>query len=215
MPEKFGYIDDGPKGPSGSEIGDSKSAGTSPRTLPIIELPTIDAGPGDGTDYSEPNPIDAEQPKRRGRPPGSTNYNRKARTEAKANLIPDLEGLLFSANTMMAALLSAPDWAIDQNEAKYIADAAKEVAKHYAYTVDPKKMAWANFWAAVGTVYGPRIVVAWKKQPETKVETGPGKTVPIDSKPQPKGEKPKTKQWNELTPSEIFGESPATSDTGL
>lgn len=45
---------------------------------------------------------------------------------------------------------------VDEAEAKAVAEAVAEVAKHYNVAPDPKTQAWINLALIVGTVYGPR-----------------------------------------------------------
>lgn len=64
---------------------------------------------------------------------------------------------------MMAKLLTCPELELDQEEAKKLSDAAQELGRHYAVSLDPKKVAIANFIGAVGVVYVPRFVL-WRNR---------------------------------------------------
>jgi hypothetical protein len=61
-------------------------------------------------------------------------------------------------HAMAAGAFDTPELALDDDEAKQIANATAEVAKHYSVNIDPKTLAWMNFGWAVSCVYGSRVV---------------------------------------------------------
>lgn len=76
---------------------------------------------------------------------------------------------------MAAAALNAPELMLDEKEAKQIATATAEVARHYNVSVDPKTLAWMQFGWAVSCVYGPRVVaiVMRKKSEKEAAKSAP------------------------------------------
>lgn len=66
-------------------------------------------------------------------------------------------------HAIAAGALSAPELAIDGEEAKLIAGATAEVARHYNIAPDEKTQAWINLAMALGAVYGPRAFVMLNK----------------------------------------------------
>lgn len=60
---------------------------------------------------------------------------------------------------MLSALTKVPELEIDQEEAKKLAHASTEVAKHYvSLDASEKTVAWVNLGLTLGAVYGPRIM---------------------------------------------------------
>jgi hypothetical protein len=209
MSKSITSIDDGFEQPvKRSDDGDSKPTDriTEPeRTTERIAgfdsvspFDIIDNGP-ERTDSSS-----SGQPRRRGRPPGSRNRN-TAQEKATPNLIADFESLLLSVHFMGAKILSIPEMEIDAEESKKLSDAIKNVAKHYAVNIDPKKLAWAQLAAAAGGIYVPRFIAASKRQPK---QPGPVLVPKSDAKPgaQPINAPPKPKLE---VPSQMWDESPA------
>ena len=114
----------------------------------------FDAGTGAGSG----SPDSGSGPRRRGRKPGSTN-----KPKANTASVVGIEKILLSTHQMMAAFLSVPELAIDEQEAALIASASAEVAKHYDIVPDPKTQAWINLAMALGAVYGPRAYIIYNK----------------------------------------------------
>jgi hypothetical protein len=131
---------------------------------------------------------------------------------------------------MMASVL-IPEMELDKEEAKKLADASKEVAKHYSVYIDPKKLAIANLAAVAGFLYGPRAI-AWRarKSGEKKAAAA---TVPV-SPPPASGSSagssgssaraaaasgsaaaPQAKTNGYSSPSQMFGYEPAEDFPGL
>ena len=146
-----------------SETGTSKPQGTTERIAGFDSVSPFDIIDG-GTDTRTDN--SGSQPRRRGRPPGSRNRT-AAETKASSNLIADFESLLLSVHFMGAKILSIPEMEIDEEESKKLSDAIKNVAKHYAVNIDPKKLAWAQLFAVAGGTYIPRFIAASKREPKT------------------------------------------------
>jgi len=112
---------------------------------------------GNGDDRST-----AEQPRRRGRPPGSGNK--------KAGAYPlnvrGLEKLLVGIHGGIAMLVSSPGFSLDtrsqifdgKTEAEFLAQSIADVARHYNPKVfEQKTIDWTNLIQCLALVYGPRI----------------------------------------------------------
>lgn len=89
----------------------------------------------------------------RGRPKGSGTTKKKGPLD-----ISGVEKILLSLHAMAAAATHTPELELDKDEANKLAVAGSEVAAHYAVNVDPKILAWINFGAALGMIYGTRII---------------------------------------------------------
>lgn len=96
--------------------------------------------------------------RRRGRPRGSANRNTSSTTKVPKNL-EGIESLLLSVHAMGAMILSTPELALEQSEAKSLANAISQVSSFYSYgIISPKTMAWINLAMVTGGLYGTRIV---------------------------------------------------------
>lgn len=142
------------------ETGTPQRAGTDSKSQvgdfgPIPGIDTvspfdIDGGSGSGDGFG----------RRRGRPKGSRNT---PKTQAPQDLTANLESLLLSVHLMGAAILHVDELALDAEEAKKLADAIREVAKHYPMGIDPKKIAVANLAIVATGIYGTRAVAIYKR----------------------------------------------------
>lgn len=56
-----------------------------------------------------------------------------------------------------------PEIALEKSEAKALAEATAEVAKHYPMAIDPKTIAWVNLATCMGLTYGPRVYMLRKR----------------------------------------------------
>lgn len=59
---------------------------------------------------------------------------------------------------MAAAALKTPEFAIEESEAKKIAEASAKVAAHYNVVANPKTVDWCNLAMTLGMVYGTRFM---------------------------------------------------------
>lgn len=110
--------------------------------------------------------------KRRGRPVGSKNGVRTPTQTVSPNL-ENLETLLFSVHLMGASILSQPKFALNNEETRRLGSAIRDVAKHYAFGLDAKKMAVMNLMACAGGIYGPRVIDMWVSRPQKPATTEP------------------------------------------
>lgn len=102
--------------------------------------------------------------KRRGRRPGSGTK----KTSHAVN--PDgIELILFNMHAMLAAALSEPLLALEQSEAKMLAEATAKVAEHYQFSAG-KYACWTNLAMVAGSIYGPRLFGAYLRK-QSKKET--------------------------------------------
>lgn len=222
MPIPVTTINDGFDDPIRSTSnGDTKSASGN------SESERTDKGSERIAGYESFDPFDAgtdvgnDQPRRRGRPKGSKNRVSSDTTKTTNNLIVDIESLLLSGHLMLASF-TVPEMAIDPMEAKRLADAIKELGKHYAFGMDPKKFAWTQLILTAGSIYGPRAVAIYKRETaiplasvaEKRSETVAQKAteespIPIDrAKTQSVNGPAKTTSLAGLSPSQIWNEPP-------
>lgn len=87
---------------------------------------------------------------------------------------------------LLAKAAKIPELQLDEDEAKKLADATANVARHYNISVSQKTLDWSNFVTALSTIYGTRIFVIAKTRQDKKngaqQETTPARTA--DIKPQ-------------------------------
>jgi hypothetical protein len=70
-----------------------------------------------------------------------------------------MEQLLLGIHGTLAAATRASEFELDQQEARAIAEAYTEAAKHYpALNIDPKHAAIMNLGSTLSIVYGSRII---------------------------------------------------------
>lgn len=92
----------------------------------------------------------------RGRPAGAGKPRIGKREVAAPVSIKGIEKILFSIHAMAASSIT-PELALEEQEAKLLAEAVAEVQSHYNMTVDPKIVAWIGLAGVCGSLYGPRI----------------------------------------------------------
>ena len=110
--------------------------------------------------------------RRRGRPRGSKN-GRKAKGGTSA-ASDSLTGLLFAANNMLAAFAHVPEFEIDKEEARILAEATQTLTELYDMPImSEKTAAWVKFGMAINQVYGPRIVAVIAKPKKPRIVSMP------------------------------------------
>ncbi len=98
---------------------------------------------------------------------------KKARSK-KSFDVDGVESLLLSIHLSLSALTGVRELAIDVSEAKALAGAAANVARHYDMPELPQKMIdWANLIIACAVVYGPRVVAIKARAPKKVVPIKP------------------------------------------
>lgn len=130
---------------------------------------------GGNTDTADGDDNRTELPRRgRGRPRGSTNTSKPLPLD-----INGIERLLIGVHTSLAALASAPEWLLDDNEAKQVSIAVANVASHYKIKgLDRKTQDWLLLIQVVGLTYGTRAWLTRQRIMEARKNTAPS------SKPQ-------------------------------
>lgn len=91
-------------------------------------------------------------------------YTRRASKTADAVTLDlgSFKDILFSTHAMLASIASAPDLAIDEDEAEKLAKAIANVSRHYNVpTMAQETLDWIMLIQAGGAIYGPRII-AWR-----------------------------------------------------
>ena len=175
-----------------STIGDGDPGATGPNLgefEPIKGFEPIDAASlGIESIYSgNDNPGGLGSGRRgwpRGRKRGPRNATEPAAEETPlhqnlAAALADLTGAIQTSHAMLAALLSIKELALDKSEAASLADAIKNVLKHYNVPVDPKKLAIANLCFVGANIYGTRALAFALARPPKSAAPKP---VNIDSK---------------------------------
>ena len=151
---------------------------------PDIDEPSGDVGGDSVIDPASLSGADADAPygrfsngKPRKRAPNGSgrksggNTSRKTASETSG----DISRILFSMHMMAASFLKVPELALDDDEAKTLADAVNRVTEQYDIPLmDEKTRAWVNLAMVGTTVYGPRLV-AFKMNRKKK----PSSVVPI------------------------------------
>lgn len=76
--------------------------------------------------------------------------------------------MLYSTHMILAAALKTPEVALEKDEAKALAEATAEVAKHYPTAISPVTIAWVNLATCVGLTYVPRVYMISKRNADKK-----------------------------------------------
>jgi hypothetical protein len=136
------------------QSSDEKPSGTpAPAPAPTFDPAKFDGGSTTavGSDEAKIEATITPEPSpapRRGRPPGP-------RTQIN---VSGLEQLLLGVHTTLMHATKAPEWELGPEEARAIAEAYTEAAKHYpSLNIDPKHAAVVNLGTTLSIVYGSRI----------------------------------------------------------
>jgi hypothetical protein len=115
-----------------------------------------------------------------------------------------IKDLLIGIHAFGASISGIEELEIDEAEGKKLGDAVEELSRIYGKTISPKTMAWTNFAAALGVVYGPRIM-AYRVRMEK--EQAMGNTAPKPGpQPVPRNRQDTPPAPGPLpTPSEFYG----------
>lgn len=101
-------------------------------------------------------PSESDQPRRRGRKPGSKNASR---TQPQKEVAQDLTGVLLSVHFMLSKLVKIDELQLDEEEAKKLGDAVARVNKEFGVQMmSPKMAAIVNLGIVGAGVYGPRVI---------------------------------------------------------
>lgn len=143
---------------SGSNLGtDFEPVGDVIRTEPITDT---DAG----TAYTDPANATGKRPRK----PRGPNRPKDGASTAQGStrvISAQLDALLFGLHTMAATLLHEPEFAINADESKVLAEAIEKMANAYnlSAVLSPKTAATVDLCIAVGIVYGPRVMKLMNK----------------------------------------------------
>lgn len=132
---------------------------------PVIRTEPI-SDPGSGTSYTDPTTAAGPRLNKDGTPRKRRGEGKVAGEKQDKNVITaNLEKVLFSLHTMAAGMLSEPEFNIDEDESKLLAQAVEKVANAYNWTtvLSPKMQAALDMTIVLATVYGPRVVRIAKK----------------------------------------------------
>lgn len=123
--------------------------------------------------------------RRRGRPPGSKNRTGDAAAPSQISdnlILSNIEDVLVSLHFMGAKFLDVPEIELSAEESRKLTRAIKNVAQHYRYSVDPKKLALFQLLAVSGGVYGPRLMAIYRKKIASETPAAKPAPVPIDTR---------------------------------
>jgi len=151
--------------------------------------------------------------KRRARASAGTGPARKSATEQKGDLA-GIESLLISIHLMGAVAMKQPGLALNEVEAKRLAQAIKSVQDQYPLVIDAKTQAWINLAAIGGMIYVPRVVALANAKKAARSRPAPAQPTPsadaVSPAPAPEpssaGVAP-TGHKGPLTPAQLFGPS--------
>jgi len=171
-----------------SDASDGSDAGN-------VQGAILDTGEHDGgTDIPVIDPADSageleasgEQPKKRGRKPGSKN---KPKPQISQNL--GIEKTLLAIHTMGAAYFKIPELMLTPKEAEAVSEAIEDVAQYYPIGLNPVYVAWGNLAMVLFGTYGTRLGAyrvrmaaqraAESQQAMMQPSAGPNGAVNIDS----------------------------------
>ncbi len=194
--------------PSGDTIGTTENArpDDNGNASQSIDPTTLAGGAGNfGERYERDDDgniirnVDGTPRKKRGRKP-TTNSGRKPATasakpkaSAKSDntLVASVDSLAQTIGVLhlgIAGLLQFPDFALDDDEAKVMANATANVLEQFSVEPNPKVTAVVGLVSACGQIYIPRYYL-WNIQKEQKEKEKPkeGQILPDKKQPDKKG----------------------------
>ncbi|MDE2102806.1 MAG: hypothetical protein KGL39_36515 [Patescibacteria group bacterium] len=84
-----------------------------------------------------------------------------------------MENILFSSHMMLAGITQVSELSLDQQEAKLLADAINNVARHYDMSATQKQIDWTNAIMVAGMIYGTRFMAIRAKKKEEPIQAAP------------------------------------------
>lgn len=72
--------------------------------------------------------------------------------------LADLTGVLLTVHSVLAALTRIQELELEEEEARKLANASKEVLKHYPLGLSDKNLAWVNLAVVACGIYGTRLM---------------------------------------------------------
>lgn len=149
---------------NGDAIATANGAGIEGRIDPALARAAQSGGaPGDGGHVASgdapgdaPGTGDAPKPKR-GRPPGP-GKSQGEKGQARNIRASFIEKTLYSIHLGLASVASAPEFKLDKDDAKELADAVAGVLAYYKVTMTPKQEAYALLMEAAAKIYPPMVM---------------------------------------------------------
>ncbi len=157
-PRQFGFKR--PRGRPSKRLVEQSELGSTDFGVPTVEIGTTNFE-GAGAESEE---TIAGPQKRRGRPPGSRN-----KTSGVPLDLGGIEAILLSVHSALAVLLKNPKLNLTEDEAKQLAKASANVARHYNVPVTAKVMDWTTLIVVCASIYPSRFK---KDKPKDKPPEG-------------------------------------------
>ena len=174
--------------PTSSDIQPGITARPTIETISPIDFDNIiDAGPdnepsrenrtgtgtGTGTETTTETGSNETYRRKPGRPKGSTTGQK-----AQSHLTDGLESLLVGLHFMGAKLIDE-SLELSEADARKLAEALRNVQRHYPYAIDPKRLAVAELAMVAAGIYVPMAAKIIKRKPPKIVEVRPSNVTPI------------------------------------
>lgn len=161
-----------PRGRPSKRLVEQSELGSTDFGVPTVEIGSTNS---EGTVTENEETIAGPQ-KRRGRPPGSRN-----KTSGVPLDLGGIEAILLSVHSALAVLLKNPKLNLTEDEAKQLAKASANVARHYDIPVTAKVMDWTTLIVVCASIYPSRFkkdkTIKDKdktpEEPKTQIQTTP------------------------------------------
>ena len=131
---------------------------------PVTGSPAITIGGTLSPETADRTANEQRKPGKRGRPPGSGNKEKDTAAPRPEKLVltdlKDLNATLALGHATLAMVLKTPELALDDDEARLLADACQNVARHYNVQVSGKAKDWCMLLMTMASIYRPRIISA-------------------------------------------------------
>lgn len=111
---------------------------------------------------------DGSPRKKRGRAKGWRANGKSSKARPNVLNVSGFEKLLLSIHGMMAALTKTPELALEDAEAKALAEAAADVAQYYPLDIAPEIIAWINLSMVAIPIYASRVYLIVERQKAEK-----------------------------------------------
>ncbi len=137
---------------------------------------------------------DGSYRRKRGRRAGSSNAKNPARRAGKASLadVNTVEKALVGIHAIMAGVFSAPEFALEKDESKPLAESVSEVAKHYDIPeVADVTLAWVSLAMVAGPMYMAKYMLVRERiraERATRINPERGTVVDISARYKGPGE---------------------------